>query len=497
VSRALFAVLAGLGLPGLLPALAVARSWAVAVFLAPLIGAGLAAVAAEPELGVGGSFVPWYLLAAAMANAAVVAWWFIAPRRSPSPAGPPWTWSIVMVAVLLGAMAVPLIGLRTGIIGYDGNVIWLTHTSLVSGGHRELLAGLQNAAYRFSNPDYPPLVPAAGALALALAGHNDLRVAVQVTAFLNATALGVVGAGVAAVASKGRALPRMAAVAAAGVVCLVGFSVTECYYSVGGYADLLWSAAAMGAVVWGLVLPRNTQSLAVAWICAAVATLTKNEGLAVGLVLLVLIALRYRPLTRLWPRIRPRSGRLGAPAGRAGPDPARRRGVAVWPAARTWAVRAAFVVVPALPGLAWAALVRAIGVRDAFFASASAESPGSRAAATASAMAVHLAVAPVGLAVLVVGCVFLRRSRRHAGLANPAWLWTAGVLSLAIIFATYVFGSYEIHWWLLTSVNRTTIFAQVAVYTDLAIWMVIAFGGGAARAVRDRPEPAPVTARTH
>jgi hypothetical protein len=423
----------------------------------------------------------------------VVAWWFTAPRRHPSRTGPPWTWSTAVVAALLGAMIVPLIGLRAGIIGWDGNVIWLTHTLLVSGGHHELLAGLQNVAYRFSNPDYPPLVPAAGALAFALVGHSDLRVAIQVTAFLNAAAIGVVGVGVAAVASRGRALSRMAAVVAAGAVCLAGFSVTECYYAVGGYADLLWSAAAMGAVVWGLVLPRSTQSLAVAWICAAVAGLTKNEGLAVGLVLLVLIALRYRPLTRPWLRL----GRLGAPVGRAGPGPVRRRDVAVWPVARKWAERAAFVVGPALPGLAWAVLVGAIGVRDAFFASTSAESPGSRAAATAGAMAAHLAVAPVGLAVLVVGCIFLRRDRRRACLANPAWLWTAALLSLAIIFATYVFGSYEIHWWLLTSVSRTTIFAQVAVYTDLAIWTVIAFGGGAARAARDRPEPTPVTARTH
>ena len=71
---------------------------------------------------------------------------------------------------MLGALIVPLTALRAGIIGYDGNAIWLTHTLMVSGGHHELLAGLQNAAYRFSNPDYPPLVPAAGALAFALFG---------------------------------------------------------------------------------------------------------------------------------------------------------------------------------------------------------------------------------------------------------------------------------------------------------------------------------------
>lgn len=43
-----------------------------------------------------------------------------------------------------------------------------------------------------------------------------------------------------------------------------------------------------------LVLPTAGQALAVAWICVVVASMTKNEGLTSGLVILVLIALRYR-----------------------------------------------------------------------------------------------------------------------------------------------------------------------------------------------------------
>jgi hypothetical protein len=37
-----------------------------------------------------------------------------------------------------------------------------------------------------------------------------------------------------------------------------------------------------------------------------------------------------------------------------------------------------------------------------------------------------------------------------------------------------VFGVLEIHVWWANSVNRTTIFAQVLLYADLAIWLVIA-----------------------
>src|SRR5579864_5864156 len=58
--KALFVLVVGLGAPGILPSLAVARRSPVLVFLAPLAGAGMVAVAAEIELGVGGSLVADY-----------------------------------------------------------------------------------------------------------------------------------------------------------------------------------------------------------------------------------------------------------------------------------------------------------------------------------------------------------------------------------------------------------------------------------------------------
>ena len=457
----LLVVIVGLGAPGFLLALAVAGASPVLVFLAPLIGAGMAAVAAELELGVGGSLFTWYAVVAVIANVAVVAWW-LAGARFPPWADSPWGWSILTLAVVLGALIIPLTALRAPLIGWDANSIWLTHALMVSGGHHELLTGLQNPAYSFSNPDYPPLVPAAGALAFALFGRGDLHVATGTMVLLNACALGVVGTGIAAVGSGGRQLTRVAAVVAAGAVCLVGFAVSG-QYGVDGYTDLLWAAAAVGAVIWGLVLPRSTQMLVIAWTCAAVASLTKNEGLTTGLALLVLIALRYRPLTLSWVR------RL-----RAHPESGGFPGAAAWPVARRWAERAAFVVVPALPGLVWVGQIRLIGLSDRFFQSPPTESLVTRAHATIDGMAAHLAVAPVAAAVLVAGCCFLRRDRERARFGNPAWLWTACLASLLTICATYVFGGYEIHWWLANSVNRTTIFAQLLLYAELAIWLVIA-----------------------
>jgi hypothetical protein len=456
---ALIVLVVCLGGPGFLPALAVARNSPVLFFLAPLIGAGMAAMAATLELGVGGTLVTCYVVVAVIVNVAVIAWWLAAGQHRP-PAGPGWGWwPIVTLVIVLAVMVIPLSSLRAPAIGWDGNTIWLTKALMVSGGHHQLLAGLRNPVYRPSNPDYPLLVPAAGALAFAVFGRGDLHLATDMTALLNACALGAAGIGVAAAGSNGRLPTRLVATVAAGATCLVGFGIAGSY-GVNGYADLLWAAAAAGAIIWGLVLPRSTQSLAVAWICAAVASLTKNEGLATALIVLVLIALRYRPLALRQLRAHPE--RPGHP----GPE--------AWPLARGWAERAVFVVVPALPGLAWAVLIRLLGLQDNFFRSSSAESLAVRADATAPAMTAQLTVAPVAIAVLVAGCFFLRGAREKGRLANPAWLWTAGFFSLVFIFATYVFGSYEIHSWLLDSVFRTTIFAQLLLHVDLVIWLVIA-----------------------
>jgi len=477
----LLVVIVGLGAPGFLLALAVTGASPVLVFLAPLIGAGLAAIAAVLELGVGGSLLAWYVVVAVIANVAVVALW-LARVRFPTPADPPWDWSILTLAVVLVALIIPLRALRAELIGWDANSIWLTHALMVSGGHHALVTGLKNPVYLFSNPDYPPLVPAAGALAFALFGRGDLHIAPGTTVLLNACALGVVGTGIAALANGARELTRLGAIAAAGAICLVGFAVAA-EFGVNGYTDLLWAAAAVGAVIWGLVLPRSTQALVIAWICAGVATLTKNEGLTTGLALLVLIALRYRPLTLSWVRrLRRRS------AGQRFPD------VAAWPVTREWAERAAFVVVPALPGLVWAGLIHLLGIGDNFFKSPSPETLVLRAHATIDGMAVHLAVAPVAAAVLVAGCCFLRRDRERARFGTPAWLWLSCLASLLTIFATYVFGGYEIHGWLTYSVNRTTIFAQLLLYAELAIWLVIALDAAFAddRAEQRNATPAAV-----
>jgi hypothetical protein len=463
--KALLMLAIGLGAAGIVPAVALARRSPVVVFLAPLIGAGMAAVAAGIELGAGGSVAADYMAVVVTVNLVAIGWWLAALRTAQPPVistrAPrvSWVWASLTLVIVLGCLAVPLMALRAPMIGWDANSIWLTHTFMVYGGHHELLTGLQNVAYRFSNPDYPPLVPAVGALAFKFFGVGNLHLAADMTVLLSACALGVVGTGIATAGNDGRRPTRIAAVVAAGAICIVGFAVSG-ISEVEGYTDLLWAAAAVGAVIWGLVLPRSPQALGVAWISAAVASLTKNEGLTTALIILVLIALRYRPLSLPGPMV------------------------------RSWAERAGFVVLPALPGLAWAGLIRHIGVHDAFFQSASTETPLSRASAIIAGVAPHLTVAPVALAVLLAGCWFLRGDRRRARLGNPAWLWITCLGSLAALFATYMIGGYEIHTWLATSVSRTTIFAQIVLYAEIAIWMVIAADGALTRTDRQSSQRA-------
>ena len=146
---------------------------------------------------------------------------------------------------------------------------------------------------------------------------------------------------------------------------------------------LVWAAFAVGAVIWGLVLPRSPRALAMAWICAAAASLTKNEGLTTALIIIAAIALRFRP--SLLPG----------------------------PTARRWAERAMLVLLPALPGLAWAGMMRLIGVHDAFFTTRSPEAGLTRAGGHRPRHGGYMHVAPLALAVLLAGCWFLRADRQR------------------------------------------------------------------------------------
>jgi hypothetical protein len=463
--------------PVLVPSLALLGARPMTLFLMPLVGAILAAVAAELEAALGGTILTWFVILAVAANGAALVSLrgrligMVGLRQRgdrlrvegdgdrPRSWSVPSAWSCITVVVIGLAVLWPLQALRSPILAYDGFAIWTLHSLFIYGGHGVYQSALTNPAYRFSNPNYPPLVPATGALGFVAQGGVDLRLAVVMTAVLNACALGAAGCAiVATVDAIPRALPRLSALVAGACVCLIGFGLSG-VYGVGGYADLLWAASAVAAVVIGLVLPPSTRNLAAAWVCATTAGLTKPEGFITACMILLLLAVRYvkRPAHSPWSTL-----------DRAQVD---RRVRLAWPG---WAARVSLLtIVMALPGLFWLAYVRYKHIGSDFVGT-SGQSVGLRFRSTVPAVWANLHIVPLAAAVAVVAAVFLSRRRRRLALANDLWLWIVVVGSLAALLITYVFGALEIHWWLSTSANRTTIFEGLACYADLALWLVVA-----------------------
>ncbi len=461
-----------LAIPAVAPTVALVGVRPVTFFLVPLVGSVLAALAAEFELAVGGSLLAWFVALAVSVNVLAVGWLRSGLRRSTGgPFASPWPW-VTLLAVVV-AVAWPLQALRNPIVINDGWAIWTLHSVFIYGGHDAFLHDLKNPAYMFSNPGYPPLVPASGALAFISEGRIDIRLAVIVTAILNACGLGVLGCGIVEAAHRTSTWAKTAAVAMGVTVCLVGMGTDTGLAALGGAADLTWAAGGVAAVVYGLILPRAPRYLVIAWLCATAASLTKNEGLLTAIMILLLVALRYRlSLADLVRYGRSKSGRAqatgpAAPSSGATPSSRHHRGaVALVTAVPT-------AVVMAAPCLVWALLVWREGIRSNFFGRRP-ETVSQRVSPTLVAFADHLHIVPVAVAVAIAGSLTLRGTRSRLGLGNPLWLWLVVAGSLAAIAYTYIFGDLNIHYWLSTSAARTTIFAYLALYADLAIWLVVA-----------------------
>lgn len=485
-----------LTLSALVPSIAVAGVCPVTIFLAPLVGGLMAGFAAECELAVGGTLVMWFIMFAVLVNliSLVVRLALLHPGdRTNRPIltrrllhvdegwRSPWPW--ISAFVIAGAVAWPLRALQIPIVVYDARYIWTLHSLFIDGGHHAYLTALKSPTYAFSNTDYPPLVSASGAFGFAIHGGTDpdIHLAVSLTAILNACALGVAACGIASVPRKD-APPWTRAVAIGGgaAVCLIGFGLNEPFagygvngpFAVGGDADLLWAASALAATIYGLLLPRSSSHLAIGWICATVATLTKNEGLTVALVILALVSIRYIPASsaREVTHHGQREGQFELIVRRRLAD---RFELIVPRTLAVWLARASLWLTMAVPSLLWPLLMKYEGIGSDFFG-ASSESVSERFHPTISAIANNLHILPVAAAVAIVGGLTLRRTRVQTGLGGPVWSWIVIASSLIALTATYVFGGLEIRLWLSTSVNRTTVFAQIALYADMVVWMIIA-----------------------
>jgi hypothetical protein len=470
-----------LTLSALVPSIAVAGVRPVTIFLAPLVGGLMAGFAAECELAVGGTLVAWFVIIAILVI--VVSLMMRLALRHPgdgeSRSRLAWqllnidvewrrAWPWMTAIVIAAAVAWPLRALQVPIIEWDGRAIWTLHSLFIYGGHHTYQAALKNPVYQFSNPDYPPLVSASGAFGFVIHGASDIHLAVSLTAILNACALGVAACGIASVPRKdASSWARVVAIGGGAAVCLIGFGVDE-PFAVGGYADLLWAASALAATIYGLLLPRSSSYLAIGWICATVAALSKNEGLVVALGILALMSIRYIPALS-----QREVAHLGQPGFIVERTLLPRFELIVPRTLAVWLTRASLWLAMAVPSLLWPLLMKYEGIGSDFFGSSS-ESVSERVYPTISAVASNLHILPVAAAVAIVGGLTMRRTRWHTGLGGPFWTWIAIAWSLFALTGMYVSGRLEIHWWLLTSANRTTVFAQIALYADMVVWMIIA-----------------------
>ncbi|HEX3946574.1 MAG TPA: hypothetical protein VHW47_02665 [Acidimicrobiales bacterium] len=468
--------LAVLAAAGAVPTVVLTGFRWTAVPAAPLAGAVLAALAATGCLAVGGAVLPWFVALAAIAwVGTATAWWFRRPTRrarsalaqlSGSSGSSGGTAGLAGLVVVAGATAWWLLALRAPTVGFDARAIWFLHADWFAGGHRVALAALRNPALPYAHQTYPPLVGGSVAVSWLVTGDHGYRLGQVMVALLNGCALATAALAVVEVGVRsGRAnigwrawCPAGVAVVVAGALVLATAGVTG-IFATNGLADLLWSSAAVGAVGFGLVLTGRGHDLGMAALLVAVAGLTKDEGIPLGMAVVVLMTLRsawpFRSdLRRLW---RPLA------AGASG--------------------------VLALGG--WPALVDLLGPPPAFPGSGSPEGVWFRVEQTYDGMAGHLHVVLLALVVSALGWVFLRRGRRSAGLGNDGWGWAAMAAGIGAVAVTYVTGTLEIRFWLLTSVNRTIFFPAILAWWIVGIWAVVASGHLVAPpAVPIPPEPA-------
>ncbi len=463
---------------GALPALALARARLVVIPLIPLTGAVLAGLSVTAMVGVGGTVGMWFAILSTLGAVGAVLWWWRRPDAVPwrrngarSSAG------MVLAAAGVGcvALAVGLSSLKAPMTAQDADAIWLLHPVWYLAGHARSVAILRSPAFTSSHPPYPPLVGGSIAMAWLVSGSESYRLGVVMVALLNGLAIFAAASAMVELADRliipddgrrRRAMIRGGGIVMSVVLILVAFSVGGAHVS-DGLADVLWAAAAAGAVAYGLVLPCVWGNTGAALVLASVAGTTKLEGAITAAVIVGLVAARVV---------------LSAPSAER-----RRLGPRVGAlAAATLAVIGIWPLVTHLLGAV--ADVPNIGIRT---------SPDiTRLHATLSAAWAALHILPVAIAIALVGAFTLGSARRRAGLGGDGWAWAAVVVGLAVVIGAYVFGPGDVFGWLGTSADRTMTFPLLGLWWLVATWVLLAVAEVGREEGPDAPHVTAAEART-
>jgi LPXTG-motif cell wall-anchored protein len=495
---------------GGLPVVALVGTRWFAIPLCPLAGALVAAVAATGSLAIGGTTMTWFIVLGVAAAGTAGLWWWRRPERRPEPGAPisdpPPTspghrlTGVVGMVGIVAAGAWCLRTLATPTVGFDARAIWLLRAGWFLQPHHQLLIDMSTPGVLLPQTSYPPLVSAAASVAWWVTGNHSVRMGVVVIALLNvcaltAAALAIVecgrqaglrlaarvrpadaGAGAGAgnadacnAAGQRRtgekillALPGLAGVIGAVTLVFVTFAVTEPFMT-NGYADPLWSLAAVGAVAYGLQMSGGRATIGAASILVVVAGLSKQEGAATAFLLIGLLVVR-----------RLVAGRVG-------------RGGSWWR--------------PAVTGLAgvilvgaWPATIRLRHLRNVSSGGAAPHTYLHRAREAVDGLAPYLHVVLLAALVTVVGTLVLLSVRRSTGAGNDAWGWAGWVAGTGVIVGAYATGTADVASWLTTTAHRVTEFPALEAWWLVAFWMVTASAAPAALLLRPRkPATEPVT----
>jgi len=252
--------------------------------------------------------------------------------------------------------------------------------------------------------------------------------------------------------------PMLAGVVAAVLLIFISFGITEPFMT-NGYADPIWSLAALGAVVYGLQMPGRRSEQGVVAILLLTAGMSKNEGFVTAAVLIVLVALRQlsvQPTNR---------GNRGT------------RWSRWW-----WRGPIAIGLAELAAVGAWPILMRVIGARGQ---SSPLSTPGemvSRARATYDGFVPYLHVLLWAVPIAVIGGLVLSKVRSRSQAANDWWGWAGLASGLLAVGGALIVGTSAIEPWLATTVHRVTEFPALTGWWIVAVWAVVASGAPAVAA---------------
>jgi hypothetical protein len=453
------AAICALAAAGALPVLAAVGLRWVSITLAPLAGALVATLAATASLTFGGPLMSWFFTLAAFGAATVFGLWVVRPDLGPRHAFPVRAAGalhrvagIVGFLMVIGACAWSLRGLRSPTVGFDARALWVMRPGWFLQSHAHLLVDLKARNLVLTQSAYPPLVSSLTAVAWKITGIHTARLGVTTIAVVNACALATAaltlvecGRGMADRLSRSW-VPMVAGIVSAVLVVVVAAGVTEPFLT-NGYADPLWSLAAVGAVAFGLQLPDGPSTRAAAVVLILVAGTTKDEGFVTAVALVLLVAARS----------------IGG-AGLRGE-------------LKRWVVPVAVGVAELAVLLWWPTMMRVIGARGASSTFTTRTDLAHRTITTVHGMSPYLHVGVLALPLAVVGGLMLSGVRRRGRIGNDLWAWAALAVGLGAVGAVLVASTSLIGPWILSTVHRVTEFPILEAWWIIGVWAVVGAAG--------------------